>query len=76
MSLPCAVVSGLNLAVIVYVMCAGAPYAEPSNLIPYAPYGPRGIFTAASVVFFSFVGFDTVATAAEEVRQRHGASNL
>ncbi|MEU7059752.1 amino acid permease [Streptomyces sp. NPDC046197] len=34
----------------------------PSN------YGVMGIFTAASVVFFAFIGFDIVATAAEETR--------
>ena len=34
----------------------------------YAPtnFGVMGIFTAASVVFFAFIGFDVVATAAEE----------
>ncbi|MGH3309854.1 MAG: amino acid permease, partial [Streptomyces sp.] len=36
----------------------------------YAPtnFGVQGIFTAASVVFFAFIGFDIVATAAEETR--------
>ncbi|MEU6095791.1 amino acid permease [Streptomyces sp. NPDC047079] len=31
-------------------------------------YGVLGIFTAASVVFFAFIGFDIVATTAEETR--------
>ena len=35
---------------------------EPRN------FGVMGIFTAASVVFFAFIGFDVVATAAEETR--------
>jgi basic amino acid/polyamine antiporter, APA family len=35
---------------------------EPTN------FGVQGIFTAASVVFFAFIGFDIVATAAEETR--------
>ncbi|MER6103226.1 amino acid permease [Streptomyces sp. NPDC001832] len=36
----------------------------------YAPtnFGVMGIFTAASVVFFAFIGFDVVATAAEETK--------
>ncbi|MEV8413890.1 amino acid permease [Streptomyces niveus] len=36
----------------------------------YAPtnFGVMGIFTAASVVFFAFIGFDIVATAAEETK--------
>ncbi|MFD3353097.1 amino acid permease [Streptomyces fradiae] len=35
---------------------------EPTN------FGVMGIFTAASIVFFAFIGFDVVATAAEETR--------
>ncbi|MEU8717749.1 amino acid permease [Streptomyces sp. NPDC048663] len=39
-------------------------------IIGWAPsnFGVMGIFTAASVVFFAFIGFDVVATAAEETR--------
>ncbi|MFE2042939.1 amino acid permease [Streptomyces sp. NPDC059477] len=39
-------------------------------LVGWAPanFGVMGIFTAASVVFFAFIGFDVVATAAEETR--------
>ncbi|MEU5979365.1 amino acid permease [Streptomyces sp. NPDC047315] len=39
-------------------------------LFGYAPtnFGVMGIFTAASVVFFAFIGFDVVATAAEETK--------
>jgi APA family basic amino acid/polyamine antiporter len=33
---------------------------------PFAPNGAEGVLAGASVVFFSFVGFDTVATCAEE----------
>ena len=61
-------VTCVNLIVIVFVVCAGMPYAMGDNFIPFAPFGARGVFSAASVVFFSFIGFDTVATAAEEVR--------
>ncbi|WP_428986084.1 amino acid permease [Streptomyces pyxinae] len=40
------------------------------TIFGYAPtnFGVMGIFTAASVVFFAFIGFDVVATAAEETR--------
>ncbi|GAA2246712.1 amino acid permease [Streptomyces ruber] len=39
-------------------------------LVGWAPanFGVMGIFTAASIVFFAFIGFDIVATAAEETR--------
>ncbi|MGW1892810.1 amino acid permease [Streptomyces sp. NPDC002004] len=45
-----------------------APLVE--LMFGYAPtnFGVLGIFTAASVVFFAFIGFDVVATAAEETR--------
>ncbi|WP_214405797.1 amino acid permease [Pseudonocardia lacus] len=52
-----------------------APGAEatPSLLqdlgMPSGTFGVAGIFTAAALVFFAFIGFDVVATAAEETRK-------
>ncbi|PRW59844.1 transcription elongation factor SPT5-like protein 1 [Chlorella sorokiniana] len=60
------VVSGLNVASILFVLCAGFPSAKASNLSPFAPFGGKGVFAASAVVFFAFVGFDYVANAAEE----------
>lgn len=40
--------------------------AAPAPALP--PLGSTGVFAGASMVFFSFIGFDTVATTAEEVR--------
>jgi amino acid transporter len=34
----------------------------------FAPFGARGIFNGASLLFFSYVGFDAIATTAEEVK--------
>lgn len=62
------IITMINLAVVVFVVCAGMPYAAGSNFKPFAPFGIHGIFSAASVVFFSFIGFDVVATTAEEVK--------
>jgi basic amino acid/polyamine antiporter, APA family len=61
------IITMINLAVVVFVVCAGMPYAAGSNFDPFAPFGVHGIFSAASVVFFSFIGFDVIATTAEEV---------
>ncbi|MEU9331720.1 amino acid permease [Streptomyces sp. NPDC048290] len=51
---------------------AGADLQAPliQLMVGWAPsnFGVMGIFTAASVVFFAFIGFDVVATAAEETR--------
>ena len=64
---PVAVVTGMNLIAILYVVVAGAPFGQSANLTPFAPQGIPGIFAGAAIVYFSFVGFDTVATVAEEV---------
>jgi APA family basic amino acid/polyamine antiporter len=53
---------------------ADAPPADPSllqdlGLSPGGPFGVAGIFTAAALVFFAFIGFDVVATAAEETKK-------
>jgi APA family basic amino acid/polyamine antiporter len=50
---------------------------DPANWRPFMPFGwfdhtvegkPIGVFAGASIVFFSYVGFDAVSTAAEEAR--------
>jgi APA family basic amino acid/polyamine antiporter len=52
---------------------AKGPKPDPSllsdlGLAPGGPFGIAGIFTAAALVFFAFIGFDVVATAAEETK--------
>jgi APA family basic amino acid/polyamine antiporter len=51
---------------------AAGPPAAPSLLqdLGFAPgaFGISGVFTGAALVFFAFIGFDVVATAAEETR--------
>ncbi|MEW5312473.1 MAG: hypothetical protein WDW38_004106 [Sanguina aurantia] len=61
-------VVAMHMALIVFVIAVGFPYAKSENYVPFAPFGVRGVFTGASVVFFSFIGFDTVACASEEVK--------
>ena len=65
-----AVVTGMNIIAILYVIIAGSPFGQGGNLSPFAPGGIPGIFAGAAIVYFSFVGFDTVATVAEEVSAR------
>jgi len=53
---------------------AKGPDPDPSllqdiGLSPGGPFGIAGIFTAAALVFFAFIGFDVVATAAEETKE-------
>ncbi|CAM5553204.1 amino acid permease [Streptomyces sp. TSRI0384-2] len=45
-----------------------APLIQLMTGFTPADFGVMGVFTAAAVVFFAFIGFDIVATAAEETR--------
>ncbi len=55
--------------VAIAIFCIGAFRAvNPANLHPFAPNGFPGILTGASIVFFTYIGFDSVSTAAEECR--------
>eukprot|EP00887_Chlorella_sp_A99_P006516 scaffold3.g6516.t1 len=60
------VVVSCNVGVILFVLAVGLPLASTENLHPFMPFGARGMFSAASIVFFSYVGFDYLANSAEE----------
>jgi len=57
-----------KLFVILLFIVVGIFYVKPSNFKPFVPFGLNGIFYAAAIVFFAFIGFDTVAAAAEETK--------
>lgn len=56
----------LKLFVIVLFIVIGACYFDPTNWKPFAPFGMSGIVTGAGLIFFAYIGFDTISTAAEE----------
>ncbi|WCJ33299.1 cationic amino acid transporter 5 [Euphorbia peplus] len=58
----------LNTVVILFVIIAGFIHADTSNLTPFFPYGAKGIFQAAAIVYFAYGGFDNIATMAEETK--------
>lgn len=59
----------IKIAAIV-IFCVGAAGAvNKANWHPFAPHGFSGILTGASIVFFTYIGFDSVSTAAEECRK-------
>ena len=59
----------VHVAVVIFIIIAGLSQAEASNFTygGWAPFGVRGVFNGASLVFFSYIGFDAIATTAEEV---------
>ena len=52
------------------IFCLGAAGSiNVQNWKPFAPHGFSGVLTGASIVFFTYIGFDSVSTAAEECRR-------
>lgn len=60
----------VHVGVVIFIIIAGLTQAKGSNFTSggFAPYGARGVFNGASLLFFSYVGFDAIATTAEEVK--------
>lgn len=59
---------GLKISVILLFIFVGVFYVEPANWKPFAPFGTSGILSGAALVFFAYLGFDAVSSAAEEVK--------
>jgi APA family basic amino acid/polyamine antiporter len=71
-----AVIVALKITVVVVFIALGWSYINPANYNDYIPantgafehFGWTGIMTGAAVVFFAFIGFDAVSTAAQEAK--------
>lgn len=58
----------LKVGVLLLFIILGARHVDPGNWVPFLPFGIPGIFHGAAIIFFAFIGFDAVSTAAEEVK--------
>jgi APA family basic amino acid/polyamine antiporter len=61
----------LKVVIVMTFVIVGAFYIKPSNYVAhggFAPNGFKGIGTAAALIFFAYIGFDAVSTAAEEAK--------
>ena len=56
----------IKLSVIVVFIVAGAGHIETENWSNFTPFGFGGVLTGAGVIFFAYIGFDAVSTAAQE----------
>ncbi|KOM49702.1 hypothetical protein LR48_Vigan08g052900 [Vigna angularis] len=59
----------ITTLVIAFIIIIGFIHGKASNLSPFAPFGVDGVFNAAAVVYWSYSGFDMVATMAEETKK-------
>src|SRR6476659_8761138 len=58
----------IKLLVLTLFVIVGAMHINTSNYVPFAPNGWRGIHQGAAIVFFAYIGFDAISTAAEETK--------
>lgn len=64
----------IKLIVVLTFVAVGSHYIKPSNYVPFIPentgkfgeFGISGIMRAAGIIFFAYIGFDTVSTTAQE----------
>ncbi len=71
-----AIIVVLKVSIVIVFIALGWQYINPGNYIPYIPkntgtfgeFGISGIFRGAGVIFFVFIGFDIVATMAQETK--------
>lgn len=57
-----------KLAVIIFVIVAGAFFVDTNNWRPFLPNGFTGVLKGVSAVFFAYIGFDAISTLSEETK--------
>nr|WP_308633777.1 amino acid permease [Massilia sp. YIM B02769] len=58
----------IKTGVVLLFIFVGVNYVKPENWQPFMPFGMGSVMSAAALVFFAFIGFDAVTSAAEEVK--------
>ncbi|HYL96906.1 MAG TPA: amino acid permease, partial [Terriglobales bacterium] len=62
------VMVAIKIGAILTFLVIGGMLVHPGNWKPFAPSGFAGIVSGGAIVFFTYIGFDSVSTAAEEAR--------
>jgi APA family basic amino acid/polyamine antiporter len=58
----------IKIAAILVFVSFGLSFINPSNYHPFSPNGFSGVLAGGSIIFFTYIGFDSVSTASEECR--------
>ena len=58
----------VKIAVILLFIVLGVRHVSLANLTPMMPFGWKGVMAGAAIIFFAYIGFDAVSTAAEETK--------
>jgi APA family basic amino acid/polyamine antiporter len=59
----------VKVGVLVLFIALAFTAFDSGNLTPFAPEGAGGVVTAASLIFFAYIGFDAISTSGEETRR-------
>ncbi|MGH7491013.1 MAG: amino acid permease [bacterium] len=59
----------IKLLILVFFVFAGMKFVKPENWSPFMPNGFAGVWVGASLIFFAYIGFDAISTAAEECKR-------
>jgi len=62
------ILTSIKVGVILIVCAVGLFHVHPPNWVPFFPHGIESVFRTSSTVFFSYVGFDTIASSSEECK--------
>jgi APA family basic amino acid/polyamine antiporter len=69
------VIVAIKVTVVILFILLGVGYINPANWHPFIPayeghgrYGWPGVFAASGIIFFAYIGFDAISTAAQETR--------
>ncbi|CAG1773111.1 partial putative amino acid permease YhdG, partial [uncultured bacterium] len=58
----------VKLVILRFFIYAGAQFVRPEHWTPFMPNGFSGVWVGASLIFFAYIGFDAISTAAEECK--------
>ncbi len=62
------IIVGVKIVVILLFVFLGVRHVSLANLHPLMPFGWKGVMAGAAIIFFAYIGFDAVSTAAEETK--------